>query len=225
MGKNSCVRVCAISVHGGFRYDEAALSTVRREKIAQIKSPEAKILSAAADAALSFALSEHIPGYAPPPALSYDEAGRPRVPGAHVSLSHTRGLAVCAISDAPVGLDVEWERPINEKIARRVLSPDEMAEFSASEDQNEFLLLKWVAKEAYLKLTGAGIAGGMHKYTERDGALLDAAGTPLACIRRPILPGYRLAVCQTCPFPNPSVTPIQLGPLGAWAPERSDGQI
>jgi 4'-phosphopantetheinyl transferase len=211
MGKDSCVRVYAILADGGFRYDEAALSAARREKIVQIKSPEAKVLSAAADFALSFALCETVPGFAPPPALSYDETGRPRVPGAFVSLSHTRGLAACAVSDTPVGLDAERERPMNAKIAPRVLSPDEMTEFCACGDQNDFLLLKWVTKEAYLKLTGEGIAGGMHKYTEKEGLITDAGNRIRAYVRRPILPGYRIAVCQFQPFtcelihvPNPA---------------------
>jgi 4'-phosphopantetheinyl transferase len=200
MSINSCVRVYTICVESGFRYREGALSAARREKIDRIKSPEARELSAAADLALDFALARNVPGYAPPPDLSYDEKGRPSVPGAYVSISHTRGLAACAISDAPVGLDVEWERPMNEKIARRALSPDEIAAFLASDGQSEFLLMKWVAKEAYLKLTGEGIAGGMHKYTEKEGLILDANGLACARVVRPVLAGYRIAVCQDRPF-------------------------
>ncbi len=199
MCKVSCVRVYLVFVNGGFRYEEAALSAVRRERIAQIKSPEAKILSAAAERALSFALLQNVSGYVPPPALSYDAQGRPRVPGAFVSLAHTRGLAACAISDAPVGLDAEWERSMNKGIARRILSPDEMTECAACEDQNEFLLSKWVAKEAYLKLTGEGIAGGMHRYAVKGGLVRDAAGQICAHIAFPPVPGHRVAVCQHRP--------------------------
>lgn len=199
MSTNSCVLVYAILVESGFRYDEAALSAARRDKIARIGSAEAKNLSAAAEMALSLALSRNVPGYLPPPALSYDAQGRPCVPGAFVSIAHTRGLAACAISDAPVGLDVEWKRPMDAKIARRVLAPTEMAAFSAS-GQNEFLLLKWVAKEAYLKLTGEGIAGGMHRYAENEGLILDADGKVRAHVVRPSLPGYHVAVCQEGPF-------------------------
>ena len=200
MSIDSCVLVSVVFAGSGFRYEEAALSQARRDKIARIKNPAAKILSAAADMALHFALSKTVPGYAPPPDLSYDAEGRPRVPGAWVSISHTNGLAACAISDSPVGLDVEWERPMPGKIARRILSPEEMAECAASVNPNEFLLLKWVAKEAYLKMTGEGIAGGMHKYTEDGERILDARGATRAHTVRPALPGYRLAVCKDHPF-------------------------
>ncbi len=196
MSKDSCVLIYLVFVKDGFRYEEGALSDVRRAKIARITNPEAKKLSAAADRALSFALTQNVPGYVPPPALSYDAQGRPCVPGAFISIAHTRGLAACVLSCRPVGLDVEWERPMNRALARRILSPDEMTAYTSSADQNEFLLLKWVAKEAYLKLTGAGIAGGMHRYTEKEDRIADAAGETCAHIARPHLPGYRIAVCR-----------------------------
>lgn len=200
MSEISRVRVYAILPDGGFWYEEAALSDARRQKMAQMRNPEGKALSAAADMALSYALSQNVPGYGPPPDLSYDDRGRPQIPGAFVSITHTRGLAACAISERPVGLDAEWERPMGDKIAGRMLAPLEMAAFAQSKDQNEFLLLKWTAKEAFLKLTGEGIPGGMYKYAESNHVILDPEYKPRAFVARHALPGYFIAVCQSAPF-------------------------
>lgn len=195
MSACSCVRIYAFYVENDFRYKKAALSVVRREKIDRIKSEEARNLSAAADMALDYALSETISGYRSPPDLSYDAMGRPRVPGTFISLSHTRGLAACAIADCPVGLDAEWVRPLNGKIARRVLASDELTEYAQCADKPHVLLTKWVAKEAYLKLTGAGLAGGMSNYAISQTHVLDALGNVCAHVAFPALEGFRISVC------------------------------
>ena len=44
-------------------------------------------------------------------ALRYDAQGKPLTDGLYLSISHSRGLAACAVADRPVGLDVELVRP------------------------------------------------------------------------------------------------------------------
>lgn len=43
--------------------------------------------------------------------LRYDAQGKPLTDGLYLSISHSRGLAACAVADRPVGLDVELVRP------------------------------------------------------------------------------------------------------------------
>ncbi len=76
----------------------------------------------------------------------------------HFSISHTKTHAFCALARRPVGIDAEdLDRSIPEKLARRVLSPAEYAQYAAAEDKNEAFLHFWVLKEAAAKCTGKGI--------------------------------------------------------------------
>lgn len=92
--------------------------------------------------------------------------GRPYAVNAapwHFSLSHTRRLVACAVTEAgAVGLDVEpLSRAVEaEAIAQRFFAPAE-AQLVATGGRMVFLRL-WTLKEAYLKATGAGLAGGLH---------------------------------------------------------------
>ena len=76
----------------------------------------------------------------------------------HFSISHTKRHVFCAISDRPIGIDAEeLDRNINLKLADRILSPGERAQYDAAQDKRLALLKFWVLKEAQGKLTGEGI--------------------------------------------------------------------
>lgn len=77
------------------------------------------------------------------------EDGKPYFPEAretHFSLSHTEGYAVCAIGDAPCGIDIEAERTIPARIRRRYLG-------DAPETE---AVRRWTERESYGKLDGKG---------------------------------------------------------------------
>ena len=83
------------------------------------------------------------------------------------SLSHTPGLVACVIgAENALGIDVEAiDRSIRAlEIARDVFSPDEAAalqDCSIEERPLRFFEL-WTLKEAFLKASGAGLAGMLH---------------------------------------------------------------
>jgi len=79
------------------------------------------------------------------------------------NLSHTRGLAVCAVSrEHVVGVDTELRTARHDCIglARRYFHPAESAvlEGLASGPQLEAFFQYWTLKEAYLKAHGAGLS-------------------------------------------------------------------
>ena len=85
-------------------------------------------------------------GLSPVPAVLRRDNGKPYFPDfpdLHFNLSHSHGAAVCALSDAPIGIDVEVVRP-----APRRLS-------GGMEDEAFFRL--WTAQEATVKYTGEGM--------------------------------------------------------------------
>ncbi len=76
------------------------------------------------------------------------------------SISHTPNHAFCVLAKEKVGLDAEeLSRKVNLRLAEKILSPGEKAQFDAAEDPNRALLTFWVLKEASVKLTGEGLRG------------------------------------------------------------------
>ncbi len=119
----------------------------------------------AAELALSFALSGN--GLRPP-AYRYDERGKPVIDGGFISLSHSGEHAVCALADVPIGVDIEEHRSVSEAAARRILAERELRQYYSGLFPG-YALKRFVMKEAYLKMTGAGVFGGMKRVFERDG--------------------------------------------------------
>lgn len=87
----------------------------------------------------------------------------PYLPDMHFSVSHSGGIFLCALSDEPVGIDIqEYKNRPDEaercrKIAARFFHPDEVDALDADTVLAFYNI--WTAKEAYVKLTGDGIDG------------------------------------------------------------------
>ncbi len=102
------------------------------------------------------------------PPVERSPRGKPFFPGEAgrwFSLSHSGGIALCALSeDGPVGVDVELVRPRRAGLPAYVLSPAELARFDGGWE--DFYRL-WTLKESWCK--------------RDDGVLLRAAagGDPL----------------------------------------------
>ena len=96
------------------------------------------------------------------PPIAIAERGKPYFPDSewHFSISHTKGHAFCALAKTPVGIDAEeLTRRIDLRLADKILSPAERAEYDASADKQRTLLTFWVLKEAAAKCTGEGLRG------------------------------------------------------------------
>lgn len=92
------------------------------------------------------------------PDFAYKEEGKPYLeeyPYIHFSLSHTKNIITCVISDEEIGVDIEHKRDISETAIKRIFSDEEreIAEFS----QEGYIRL-WTAKEACAKLMGTGLS-------------------------------------------------------------------
>ena len=96
------------------------------------------------------------------PEIAAAERGKPYFVDSpwHFSISHTKKHAFCALSETPVGMDAEEkDRNINLRLAEKILSPSEKAQFDRAEDKRAALLKFWVLKEAAAKLSGEGLKG------------------------------------------------------------------
>ena len=108
--------------------------------------------------------------------IAANENGKPYLtaaPDVHFSLSHSAAWAVCAVSDHPVGVDIQQCRSFKPNIADRFFHPDEvqyLSSLSPAERENAFYTL-WALKESYVKADGRGLRllrqpdGNHHRHT------------------------------------------------------------
>ncbi len=110
------------------------------------------------------------------------------------SLSHCDRAVAVALSRAPVGVDIEpGGRSLKPALADKVLAPEEKLAYDAlaSNEQNDYLLRAWVAKESLYKMEGQGT------FSPRDMAP-DPAKTILQTVE---LDGRRYAVALSADAP------------------------
>lgn len=92
--------------------------------------------------------------------FSFGNHGKPFLasrPDIHFSISHCRNAIAVAVSDMPVGIDVESLRQADSALLRRTMNDDELAAISASVNPALEFTCLWTRKEAVLKLRGTGI--------------------------------------------------------------------
>ena len=141
----------------------AFVSEDRRARMAALKNAADRRRSLGAELALHAALARHLDGYAPPPVCLRLPGGKPALKngqGWHISLAHAGDWAVCALHRAPVGVDVERK-------CRASAIP----------------VREWVGVESYLKLTGAGLAGGFRTLCAGETEIF-RLGARVACLAR-----------------------------------------
>ena len=86
----------------------------------------------------------------------YDSDGKPvtDIEGAFLSLSHSGDYALCALSEYPVGADIEEMRDIPEATVRRVCNEDELRylyEAESVDERTKRFFEIWTGKEAVFK--------------------------------------------------------------------------
>ena len=105
------------------------------------------------------------------PVFSYGEHGKPSIIGhedIHFNLSHCKTAVACAISDTPIGIDIESIRDAKESVIRYAMNDDEARQIlDSSNPALEFTKL-WTMKESVLKLTGEGINDNMKSVLSPD---------------------------------------------------------
>lgn len=126
----------------------------------------------------------------------YGPQGKPHLmdyPGIYFSLSHSGNMAVLAISNSEVGIDVQERRGYQEKVVKRFYHESEIAVIEAISDSAEktnCFYQMWTAKEAYIKFTGKGMVQDLRSF-----------GVDLAN-ERILEEGREIATCKTIPMEN-----------------------
>ncbi len=95
--------------------------------------------------------------------MAKGEGGKPWFPAfpqVHFNLSHSQDVAVCAVGEAPLGVDVEKIRPVRPSLARRMLTEGERRRLEAvrADERDREMLSLWTLKESLAKALGTGLA-------------------------------------------------------------------
>ena len=140
-----------------FNYCLSKVSEQRREKVQKYKFSAGREQSLRAYMLLQRLLKEEY-GIIEPPVFRELENGKPVIVGhedIHFNMSHCKYAVACAVSNEPVGIDVERiMEKVNDDLAKYVLSDEELKDLTPL----KFTRL-WTMKEAVVKLTGRGITG------------------------------------------------------------------
>ena len=173
----------------GRAYSE--LSEARREKADRCGSGNDRRLSVAAGLFIR-SVERHFGK------VGTDENGKPHAEGIEFSLSHSGRYVAFAVSDSPVGVDIERTGRIA-GIAERVMTPseyDEMIGTVDEDDREDVLCRMWTAKESYMKALGTGFRLPPESFRVLYGYGIRSPDDGM-CIQELDAPeGYRLSVCS-----------------------------
>ena len=112
--------------------------------------------------------------------FSVNEYGKPSVsnyPDIHFNISYSENYVVCAVSDSPIGIDIEAIRPRSMKIAERFFTKNEYSYIVGIQpidiQQHKIRELYrfyeiWTKKESYLKLLGKGLSVPLSSFSVID---------------------------------------------------------
>ncbi len=179
-----------IAVKTDYSVDERNLSHERLQQAARLKKADDKRRCLCAGVALDEALRT-IGLREKAVRLATNTHGKPYLadyPQWHFNVSHSGDWAVCVLSTAPIGVDIEQYRAVAATdLARRYFSAEETAQLqrlSPSAQVEQFFRL-WTKKESLLKAKGVGLSG-MSSMTEEGVVFQEYA-----------LEGYALTACGT----------------------------
>jgi 4'-phosphopantetheinyl transferase len=134
------------------------LSEYRKNKLKRITNPKLRKQGIGAELLLIEALKHN--GNCPelPLKIVTNNEGKPEIEGGlYFNLSHSDDYAVCAISDSPIGVDIQIVIKFDEKLVTRYFSESENIWLDKDRDNLTFTKV-WSTKESYIKLLGKGIA-------------------------------------------------------------------
>jgi len=175
-----------------YRYPEDALRSLLGEVLARMAICSRLNV---ANEQLSFGVNDF-----KKPLLLYPE-------GYDFNISHAGQWVVCALSPFPVGIDVEYIKPINLEIAESVLDRQEYEWFlhrPIPEKLFSFYRL-WTLKESYIKAIGKGLYIPLKSFgmniTEEDDILLSSedASANAQFIQHRLDDEHVMAVCSLGP--------------------------
>lgn len=118
------------------------------------------------------------------PHFAYDDRGKPYIPqypDIHFNLSHCHGGVACAISSAPIGVDIEVIDRIDEDVARRVMNSQQLDIIASSPEPERTFCELWTTKESLLKRRGDGLCDDLPRLVLDNSSFAHYHGKNYVC--------------------------------------------
>lgn len=98
------------------------------------------------------------------PEILRDEMGKPYLKDCKLqfNVSHSGDYVAIAISESPVGIDIQETKSIKDGMYRKVVQPEEQV--LIGEDRQKDFLRLWSLKESFVKAEGKGLCIPMRDY-------------------------------------------------------------
>lgn len=116
----------------------------------------------------------------------------------HFNISHAGQYVICAISDSPVGIDIEQKQYRDFSLFQSVWTEKEKKLFQIDSLEDFYFL--WTAKESYVKWLGTGLATDLKSIDiDPDGMCYQNGKKAAVRIQTISIDSqYKCAVCSTC---------------------------
>lgn len=156
------------------------LSAKERERIAGFRFDEDRMRCAAGKIVVRLLLEQYLGAESTKIRICKEKNGKPyhqEIDGkksVQFSISHSGDIVLMGFTYFPkLGVDVEQIRRLLEyrEIAHNFFTKEESEEVEKHRTVETFYKY-WTAKEAYLKATGSGLAGGMDSFTVKNGNII-----------------------------------------------------
>lgn len=125
-------------------------------------------------------------------------SGKPVILGGErfFSLSHSGEYAVCAVSDKPIGVDIQRIAPIPERVIKRFCTGREQKQLNDSLEREKAAVKLWALKESYLKASEKSLSEvfGREFVISADDSVTGVKG--YCCSLFEQIDGYVTAVCE-----------------------------
>ena len=108
--------------------------------------------------------------------MCHNEHGKPFLvhhPDVHFNISHCKKGITVAVDNAPVGIDIESFRKVDEALVRKTMNDSEIEAINTSDNPLATFIAFWTKKEAVLKLRGTGISTDLHQVLDGMGYRLE----------------------------------------------------
>lgn len=103
------------------------------------------------------------------PDFKYNKFGKPYLKGCkHFNVSHSKHIMVIAVSDNPIGVDIEATKNISQNLINYVCNKKEAMAIKESKDKNKEFTKLWTKKESLIKLQGSTICRNLKTMLRRE---------------------------------------------------------
>ena len=145
---------------------DGLISKDERERADRFVKPDDRRRYVAGRAGLRRVLCTYLDCHPSNLSFTYNDWGKPELSAdgrlrLHFNLSHTEGQALLGVcKEAPIGVDIEKIRPLQEDVASHFFTARECADLAClpQTDQLEGFYRCWTRKEAFVKAHGAGLS-------------------------------------------------------------------